>query len=160
VITTILSDFSRVILLPKDKNYKGTLNGLYKELIERGSPFNFFDYFEFNDEILNLYSMLKKKYSINIFTSGTIQNTKEVKEKLGNSFDNVFTAADYQLNKEDPSAYEFIVKKLGVNPDQILYIDDEIRDIEAANKARLNTIHYEEFQKLLGKIKKALNKDY
>ena len=157
MITTILSDFSRVILNPKDKNYKGTLNGLYKKLKQEGKPFNFFDYFEFNEDILGLYLQIKDKHSINIFTTGTIQNAKEVKQKLGFIFNNVFTAADYNLDKTQPEAYEFIAKKLGVDPSQILYIDDEIKNIEAAKEAGLNTFHYEEFRTLFNKVKEELS---
>ena len=80
MITTILSDFSRVILNPKDKNYKGTLNGLNKELLEKEVKYLFFNYFEFNKEILNLYIQLKEKYSINVFTTGTIQNRLEIRQ--------------------------------------------------------------------------------
>src|SRR3990167_1027893 len=136
MITTILSDFSRVILFPKDKNYKGTLNGLYGEALENNQPFNFFDCFEFNEGILNLYISLKKKYSINIFTSGIIP-----------IFDNIFTAADFGLSKKQPEAYLFIANKLNKDPEEIIYIDDKLDNCKVAEKAGMKTIHYEKFTK-------------
>ncbi len=42
MITTILSDFSRVILLPKNPLYTGTLNGLNKQLMENDPDYPFF----------------------------------------------------------------------------------------------------------------------
>jgi HAD superfamily hydrolase (TIGR01509 family) len=146
MITTILSDFSRVILFPKDKNYKGTLNGLYKELENKKIPYDFFDYFEFNDDILNLYRQLKNKYSINIFTTGTIQNTQEVKQKLDNIFDNIFSAEEYGLDKAKPDSYKFIANKLGKQASQILYIDDQEKNIKAAKKTGMETILYTNYQ--------------
>lgn len=152
MIITILSDFSRVILFPKDKNYKGTLNGLYKELENKKIPYDFFDYFEFNEDILKLYKQLKNKYSINIFTTGTIQNTNEVKQKLDNIFDNIFSAEQYGLDKGNPDSYKFIAKKLGKPTNQILYIDDQEKNIKAAKNAGMLTYLYENYLKLFKKV--------
>ena len=120
MITMILSDFSRVILNPRDKNYKGTLNGLYKELQQKKQSFNFYDYFEFNDELLQFYESLKNKIPVNVFTTGTIQNAKEIKQRIDKIFENIFTAADYNLDKIKVDAYKFIANKLNTDPYQIL----------------------------------------
>src|SRR3989344_46971 len=112
MVNTILSDFSRVILNPKDANYKGTLNGLHKKLSETDVNYPFFDYFEFNNEILDLFRTLKKEYSVNVFTSGNIQNRSEVREIIDPIFENIYTAKDYNLDKKTPEAYFFIANKL------------------------------------------------
>lgn len=151
--TTILSDFSRVILNPKDKNYTGTLNGLNKELLEKNKNYFFFDYFEFNDEILNLYRQLKTKYSINVFTTGTIQNTPEVMQIINLIFDNIYTAKDFGLDKKQPEAYLFIAKKLKKRPSEILFIDDQQANIDAAKQVGLSTILYTDFQKTINLLK-------
>lgn len=153
MITTILSDFSRVILFPKDKNYKGTLNGLYKKLQQKNMPYNFFDHFKFNEDILNLYIQLKSKYSVNIFTTGKIQNAKEVKQRIDKIFDNIFSAKDYGLDKEKPDSYDFIASKLGKPTNKILYIDDQSKNIEAAKKAGMEIWHYKEFTGLYNQLK-------
>ena len=157
MITTILSDFSRVILLPKDKNYQGTLNGLYGESLENIQPFNFFDFFEFNEEILSLYSSLKKKYSVNIFTSGIIQKAKEVEQRIRPMFDHIFTAADFGLSKKQPEAYLFIADKINKKPNEIVYIDDKLDNCKGAEKAGMKAIHYEEFIKLKTQLMNYLN---
>jgi len=153
MITTILSDFSRVILNPKDKNYTGTLNGLHKELSEKNENYPFFDYFEFNDEILNVYRQLKTKYSVNIFTTGTIQNTPEVRQVIDPIFEHIYTAKDFGLDKKQPEAYLFIAKKLNKKPSEILFIDDQQANIDAAKKAGLNTILYTDFQETINLLK-------
>ena len=157
MITTILSDFSRVILFPKDKNYKGTLNGLYGEALENKQPFNFFDFFEFNEEILSLYVSLKDKYSLNIFTSGIIQKAKEVERKIKPIFDNIYTASDFGLSKKQQDAYLFIANKLRKNPTEIVYIDDKLDNCKVAEKAGMKTIHYEKFTKFKNQFVGTLN---
>ncbi|MDO8609023.1 MAG: HAD-IA family hydrolase [bacterium] len=157
MITTILSDFSRVILNPKDKNYKGTLNGLNKELSEKNTNYIFFDYFEFNDEILNLYCKLKTKYSVNVFTTGTIQNKSEVRKVIDPIFEQIFTAKDFSLDKKQPEAYLFIAKKLNKKPNEILFIDDQEENIVAAQKAGWNTLLYVDFQKTVTSLNNILD---
>lgn len=153
MITTILSDFSRVILNPKDKNYRGTLNGLHKELSEKNNNYAFFDYFEFNEEILNVYRQLKTKYSVNVFTTGTIQNRAEVRQVIDPIFDNIYTAKDFGIDKKHPEAYLFIAHKLNKKPNEIIFIDDKQVNIDVANQAGLNTILYTDFQSTLNLLK-------
>lgn len=157
MITTIISDFSRVILNPKDKNYKGTLNELHKELSEKNENYLFFNYFEFNKEILNLYRKLKTKFSVNVFTTGTIQNRLEVRQIIDPIFNNIYTAKDYCLDKKQPEAYFFIAKKLNKKPGEILFIDDQEGNIQAAKKAGLYTIQYLKFEELVLELKNYLN---
>lgn len=154
MITTILSDFSRVILNPRNISYKGTINNLHKELLGKQDDYSFFDHFEFNDEVLNLYKTLRKKYSVNVFTSGTIQNRSEIRKVIDPIFENVFTAKDYNLDKKQPESYLFIAKKLGKRPQEILFIDDQIDNINAAKKAGLNTILFTDYKNLVLALKK------
>lgn len=146
MITTILSDFSRVILNPKDKSYEGTLNGLHKILSEKNKDYSFFEYFEFNDEILNLYRKLKPKYSMNVFTTGTIQNRPEVRRVIDLIFDNIYAAKDFNLDKKQSNSYVFIAGKLNKKPVEIIFIDDELKNINAAHEAGLYVIHYTNFE--------------
>ena len=157
MITTILSDFARVILNPKDKNYTGTLNELHKNLSIKNMNYSFFDYFEFNNEILNLYRQLKTKYSVNIFTTGTIQNRSEVRQIINPIFDHIYSAKDYGLNKKQSDAYLFIANKLNKKPNEIIFIDDQVNNITAAKKAGLYTINYLNFQETVSLLKKYLN---
>lgn len=157
MITTILSDFSRVILNPKDKNYTGTLNELHKDLSEKNIDYSFFNYFEFNDEILNLYRQLKAKYSINVFTTGTIQNRPEIKQVIDPIFEHIYSAKDYGLDKKKPEAYLYIAKKLNNKPNEIIFIDDQLVNIFAAKKAGLHTINYLNFKEMVIILKKYLN---
>ena len=52
MIKAILSDFARVILFPKDENYKSRLDILEKKLKRNLGNYNVFDYFRLNQEIL------------------------------------------------------------------------------------------------------------
>lgn len=159
MITTILSDFSHVILNQKDKNYTGTLNALHAKLSGKVTDYLFFDYFEFNNEILNVYRKMKTKYFMNIFTTGTIQNRPEVRLVIDSIFENIYSAIDFNLDKKQLDAYLFIANKLNRNPTEILFVDDQIENINAAKQAGLHTIQYVTFEKTALELDNYLDKN-
>jgi len=60
--TALLSDFSRVLLRPKDKAYTGGLNALHKRLLaELRGTYSIFDHYELNEELLDFYPILERK---------------------------------------------------------------------------------------------------
>lgn len=157
MITTIISDFSRVILDVKNKNYKGTLNGLHYELSEKYFKYNFDDYFEFNNDLLNFYKSLKTNFSLNIFTTGVIQNLPEVRKVIDPIFDNIFAAIDFNTDKTRSSAYSFVLQRLQKSAGEVIFIDDQEENTDAATKAGLNAIHYISNEDLFKILKEKFN---
>ncbi len=158
MITTILSDFAWVIAFPKDKNYKGALNHLHFKLSKEIGDYDFYDYFKFNEEILEFYQFLKDRHSIslNIFTTGVLQNHPQAKKKLEPIFDNIFSAYNTDLEKTNPDSYLSIAKKLGKEPSEIMFIDDKEEFIKAAKQADLSVRLYKDLMDLKKNIRKAL----
>ena len=72
MIKTLLFDFSRVLLHPTDKTYKGSLNNLHRELKDNESYY-LFNYFELNQELLDYLKTVKNKFELCIFTTDIIQ---------------------------------------------------------------------------------------
>ncbi len=144
MITTLISDFSRVLLFPKDEAYIGGLNDLNRKLIgEFGEEYKFLDYFKLNEELLEVYKELTQKYPIYIFTKGTVQNRPEIKPLLDSIFTGIFSAKDFNLNKSLPESYALISRNLQKKPEEILYIDDQSTNLDAAKKAGMHVLQYE-----------------
>lgn len=157
MITTLLFDFSRVLIHPKDVAYTGGMNELHNELNKKNIPYEFSDYFVINQQLLDFLKTIKKRFYRAIFTKETLQNRTEVKVKTDPVFDRVFSAMEFGLSKDDPHAYEFICKQLGQKPREIMFIDDTVKNIEAAEKAGLDTIHYVSNDLLIDKLKDLIN---
>jgi FMN phosphatase YigB (HAD superfamily) len=156
-ITTIISDFSRVILNVRNKAYKGTLNGLHYELSEKYFKYNFYDYFVFNEELLNFYKSQKPKYSLNIYTTGVIQNLPEVRKVVSPIFDNIFATIDFNTDKTKTVAYSYILERLQKPAGEILFIDDQQENIDAAVSAGLNCVRYTTNYELFSILKAKFN---
>ena len=81
---------------------------------------------------------------MNLFTTDIIQNHPLVRPQLELVFENIFSANDHGLNKKDPGAYQFVADKLKVKPQSIIYVDDQVGNIEAAKSAGMKTLLYTE----------------
>jgi len=141
MIKAIVSDFSRVILFPKDSIYEGSLNSLHKEK-SLLSNYNPLDYFNLNTELLDFYKSQKEKVNLYIFTTDSIQDAPEFKPFLEPIFTKIFSALKMGFSKKDPEAYKLITRELGCDPCEIIYIDDAVENIEAASAVGIKVVLY------------------
>lgn len=154
MITSILSDFSKVLLFSKDGNYTGSLNGLNRSLIEEfGENYNFFDYFKLNQELLDVYQTLQEEYPIYIFTSDAIQNRPEVREVIDPIISGLYSAKDFNVSKKKSASYLLIAEKMNKTTAEILYIDDQLENIEAAQQAGMRTVQFRHVDMLMLELK-------
>jgi HAD superfamily hydrolase (TIGR01509 family) len=153
MITTLLFDFSRVLIHPKDKEYLGGMNELHHDLNAKNMPYEFSDYFVLNQELLDFLKTIKDRFSIVMFTKETLQNRPEVKIKTDVVFEKTFSAKELGIEKTDPHSYLFVCKELNAQPREVLFIDDTVKNIEAAEKAGLDTMHYVSNDLVINKLK-------
>jgi len=137
----IISDLSRVILFPKDRSYYGSLNSFYSEHCKEPN-FNFWNYYEINQEYLDFLKTLKLKLKLILFTSGSIQNTKELQFKLLEIFEELLNPAIVGFNKDKKEAYTSVAKRYNVNTNEMILIDDDKSFVEAARQASVKIIRY------------------
>jgi len=143
VIKTIIFDFCKVFLFPKNEGYYGELNLLHDEL-SKDLNYKFSDYFVFNQELLDFIkeNQIDINFKMNIFTSGDIQETVECQRFLNGYFKRIFSADKLNLNKKEPSSYLILADELDLNPNEILFVDDNRANTVAAENAGLSTITF------------------
>ena len=67
-------------------------------------------------------------------------------------FDQVFVSCDLGLRKPDPKIYEHVVHQLGCQASELIFIDDRLKNCEAAEALGIRTIHFsaaQNFEELL-----------
>ncbi len=156
MIKAIVSDFSRVLLFPKDKNYLNGLNPLHKELSLKPG-YNPLDHFELNTRLLDFYKSLVDSLPVYIFTSDVIQDAPEFQPYLQPVFKEILSAKKMGTDKKNSKAYTVVASHLNLNPNEILYIDDLADNIQPANAAGFNTLLYEDCEKVVNQIQEALD---
>ena len=155
MITTLVFDFARVLLFPEDAKYPDKLNPLYKQLAQ-GSKFSFFENFKLNQELLDFLQKQVEKYELYIFTSGTMQDAPELADALS-IFKKIYSAEVMGLNKATPEAYRFLADSLQKKPDEILFVDDMLENIQAAKEVGLHTLHFQSNEQFFKDIENILS---
>lgn len=152
MIKALLFDFSRTLLFPKDLNYSGGLNSLYKEVSIKEN-FRVFDYFDINQQLLDSVNYLKDKYPSYIFTTDSIQEDQAIQDKIKGSFLKIFSAKAIGLEKTNKDSYQFILNEIGFEASEVLFIDDSQDNINTADAVGIKTIKYIDFEDLQQKAK-------
>ncbi len=155
MIKAFVSDFSRVLLQPKDLKYAEGLNALHKKLTVEGE-YDFWQHFELNRELLEFYKTLTQRVDVCLFTSEYIQEHPALQPELDGVFKQVFSAARLGLKKSNAETYKTIAAIIGLEPGEILYMDDKQSNIDAAREAGMAVIWYECNGQAIEAINKAL----
>ncbi|HSA83272.1 MAG TPA: HAD-IA family hydrolase [Patescibacteria group bacterium] len=155
MIKAIIFDFSRVLLNARDKKYTDSLNALYKKL-SQSENFTSLEHFEFNQKLLDFATGLKEKIGLYIFTTGAIQEDIYFKPILAGIFKWIFTVEEVGFPKNNSEAYKVIAKKLSLEPEEILFIDDTEENVTAASEASLKTVHFVSTDQVINDIRSSL----
>ncbi len=151
MINTIIFDFAGVILNPPSEENVEGVTELHKEVFPK-DPYYFANHFEINDALLEFLKTKKEKFNLVIFTSMMLKEEPELREKIDPVFSKIYTAPELQMRKNNINAYKFILKDLNINPEEALFIDDSLDNLEAAKTAGLKTLFYQNNQEVFDLI--------
>ena len=160
MIKVVVSDLSKTLVYVRDQNYKGLLNSAHEALKGRlGEEYPFYDYFGLNEQLLGWLEARRGKYDMHLFTDGTVQDHLPLMERLSRVFDfteNVHTPASVGYSKKDPRAYTKIVEEMGVKPEEVMFVDDNGENLEAARAAGVNVVRFETEAQAIGEMETIL----
>jgi HAD superfamily hydrolase (TIGR01509 family) len=159
MITHIVSDFSRVLLFPRDRSTVEKLNTMIKR-VRLEENYSFFDYFDLNDELLRFYQSLQPAVQTVIFTSGEIQEETEVKSRIAGIVKYVFSAQYHQRSKETVSSYAWLAEQLQTTSQQMLFVDDSSVNIAAAKQAGVRTVQFLNTEQTIVTMRKSLGEQH
>jgi len=144
-------DFSFTLLFPRNVGYKDELNKLHRSL-SQSPDYDFLSNFGLNEELMMFLTNLKEKYKIYMFTSGTIQNAPEIKDKVDALFDKIFSAEEMMLSKREPESYIKIAGMIDLPKEEILFVDDIEANVQAVRDAGLEAVQYIDNKSLMNYI--------
>lgn len=147
----LLFDFSRVLIFPVDETYLGKLNQLHSQL-SATSEYKFLDHFRFNEELLKYLETNFEPENCFIFTTGTIQDLPESRERIQPIVKEIFSANGLDLSKKDPNSYRTVAELIGDEPSNIIYIDDSKENLIFAKEAGMRTLHFTDNEELIREL--------
>lgn len=111
---------------------------------------------EINKNVESIIKKLKKLgYKVAVCTN-TIKAFSDIHIKNNDYaiFDFVIISCEIGMRKPDREIYEFVLKKLNVEPEECVFIDNELENVEGAKKAGMKTILFENANQLKDNLKK------
>lgn len=157
-ISVLLIDFSFTLCFPKTAETVASLNGLYTELIQNDHSAQTLDHFIINQELLDFFQTLKSNHKLYIFTSGAMHTDPIISKLLQPIFDGFITTTELKLPKSFPDTFKLIANKLNVDTDEILFIDDQQKNVSAAITAGASAIQYTNNHPVISEVKRILQK--
>lgn len=119
--------------------------------------FNFFDKIESYQNVREYEVSLKDKCYIGILSNLTIYDKNRIdRQQRLKDYDYVFLSFELGLRKPNIKIYEEVQKRLPFNKEDILFIDDNLNNINSAKEFGWNTLQATGLE--LDKIKEACNK--
>ena len=113
-----------------------------------------------NEKLLKIIQDIKTK-GIKLFGFSDIKKEHfEANKESGiyNGFEKIFTSFEFGCLKSNEKAFELLIKELKsyeLNPEECLFIDDNIENVKRAEEKGFNVIHYDDFPRIK-RIKKKL----
>ena len=122
----------------KCAEYLGISDGAFKKEL--------LDFSGFREDVLELILKLKKNYKI-----GLLSNQVEswlghvIKEReLDKVFDAIIASYAVGLAKPNPTIYKLIIEKLGVKPEECVFVDDLEKNMPPAQELGMKTILFKD----------------
>ncbi len=119
---------------------------------------NFVDEFFHGDEvdkgIIDYIQSLRPRYQT-VLLSNAWDNLRKVlatQWKIADAFDEIFISAEMGVAKPDPKIYKMVLEKLDVAPEETVFIDDFIENIEAARKLGMNGLHFQNKDEVMAEL--------
>ncbi|NCS71096.1 MAG: HAD family phosphatase [Candidatus Aenigmarchaeota archaeon] len=97
---------------------------------------------------------LKPKYKLIMLSNVDFDSAKKSEEIGLNFFDHKFRSFELGIVKPERKIYEHVLKKIKAKPEECVFIDDKIEDVEAAEKLGIHGIVFKDLKKLKKDLKK------
>jgi|GEM_PF-1131723 len=118
-----------------------------KNLKQLGIPFQalveeFASWYVLNQETLKLANSLKKNFRIILFSDNfdALSPTIRKDQALTGLFEEMFFSNEMHKTKAQAASFKRILKKLGLKPEECVFIDDHQKSLEQPNKLGIHTI--------------------
>ncbi len=118
----------------------------------------FFGGDEVDYEMIAEIDSLRPKYKTALLSNAwdDLRGMLEEKWQIAYAFDHLTISAEVGIAKPDTGIYTFTLEKLGVAPEEAIFVDDFIENIAAARKLGMHGIHFQEKEKAMAELKKLL----
>jgi epoxide hydrolase-like predicted phosphatase len=99
-----------------------------------------------NSEVSAAVRFLRDRYKVALLTNASPGQDDRIREQFGldvyAEFDVYVNSAYVGLRKPDPAIFRLTLDQLGVTPQQAVFLDDELRNVDSARELGIHTIQF------------------
>lgn len=119
--------------IPKEEIWPNVLNGV---MVYEGT--------------IEIIRELKRKNKIALLSNYSHEALLEImeKNKLFEHFEEIFISSHHGIAKPEAAFYNKIIDKLNLKPEEIVFVDDSLKNVEKANELGMVGIHFSSSEKL------------
>lgn len=103
---------------------------------------------DYDQQLLGYIDQLRQKYKISMVSNLTAETYERLIVPIKEHFDDVVISSLVGVAKPDPEIYTLAAKRLGVEPNECVFIDDHDYRVEGALAAGMQGIVYESFDQM------------
>lgn len=110
--------------------------------------------------LLNFLRSLRGRYKTGLI-SNAWGDLREfiLREKFDDAFDKMIISAEAGAAKPDPKIYRIALEQLEVSPNEAVFVDDFIENIEACERIGMRGIHFKDAESAIEQVKKLLKQN-
>ncbi len=115
--------------------------------------------FEINAPIVDFINFLHKTKKIGLLSnySDRLRPILENEFGIANIFDDVVISSEVKMMKPDESIYHLALARLDVKPEETIFVDDLIENVEAAANIGIHAIHFQNSAQVIAEIYQLIN---
>ena len=109
-------------------------------------------------ELVDHIRSLRGRYKTGLL-SNAFSDLRQVVTSLLNfsdAFDDMVISAELHLVKPDARIYQVALRRLGAEPEEAIFIDDMLRNVEGARSQGMNAIHFRQRAQALAELEELL----
>jgi putative hydrolase of the HAD superfamily len=115
---------------------------------------------EINTGVLAIIQQLKGHYKLAVLSNAPSGLSAWLADwKMLDLFDTIFCSGDEGVVKPDPAAFQITLERLGVKPNEAVFIDDTFEHVEASRKVGLHGLLFTTAEELKEKLDSLLRLD-
>ncbi len=109
--------------------------------------------------LLDYIRDLHPRYKVGLLSNAwdDLRQTLHTRWNIDGLFDELIISAEVKLVKPDPRIFQLAVARLGVQPAEVVFIDDIAVNVDAARWEGLKAIQYQDTQKTLDELNSYLS---
>ena len=116
---------------------------------------------EVNKGVFDLIQRLHGKYKLAVLSNAPPGLSQWLADwKMLDLFDTVFCSGEEGVVKPDPAAFEIILERLDLEPNEAVFIDDTLEHVKASREIGLHGILFTTAEALEKELAPLLRKDY